>query len=92
MTLTQPGEPDQAVNLDLIGLMVRDQPDALFEIPSGYQTLAMGGAPTIAESASDYTGDVANGAVDAAKREADQRVRGKANEEASKLVRKIFKW
>jgi hypothetical protein len=41
---------------------------------------------------SGYTGDIANDAADAAAREADQQVRGKANEEASKLVRKIFKW
>ena len=92
MKLTQPGEPDQTVNLDLIGLTIKDQPDSLFEIPSSYQTLSMGGAPSIVGSASEYTGDVVNGAADAAKREADRNIRGKANEEASKLVRKIFKW
>ena len=92
MKLTQPGEPVQAVGLDLTGLTLADQPDSLFEIPSGYQTLSMGGMPTIAGSASGYTADVANDAADAAKREADRKIRGKAEQEATNLVRKIFKW
>ncbi|MEZ5986070.1 MAG: hypothetical protein R3B94_08975 [Hyphomonas sp.] len=92
MKLTTPGDPTQDVSIDLVGLTLAEQPDALFEVPEGYQTLTMGNQPSILGSVSGYTGDIANDAADAAAREADQQVRGKANEEASKLVRKIFKW
>jgi len=93
MKLTMPGEPEQDVSIDLIGLKISDQPDALFEVPEGYQVMSMDGMQTgIFGSVTDYTGDVANQAAEAAAREADQQVRNKANQEAGKLVRKIFKW
>lgn len=93
MKLTAPGEPEQDVSIDLIGLKISDQPDALFEVPEGYQVMSMNGMQTgIFGSVTDYTGDVANQAAEAAAREADQQVRNKANQEAGKLVRKIFKW
>ena len=93
MKVKTPGDPQQDVSLDLIGLRITHQPDVLFEVPDGYQVMdASGMEGSIMGSVSGYAGDVANEAGNSAVREADRRVRNKANQEAAKAVRKILKW
>lgn len=104
LTGRAPGEADRNFNYDLADLVLRDQHESLFEVPSDYQVMTMGmGYPGMtgqlpgAEDAEgnpvgDYAGDVARDAAGEAVREADRQVRRKAGDEARKAVRKILPW
>ncbi len=94
MMQVEPGQAAENISYDLTGLQRSFQPDALFEVPAGYQVMSMGagGMPGVLGAAGTYAGDVAGDATDSAKNEADRQVRGKVRNEAAKAVRKIFKW
>jgi len=94
LTQVEPGERAETVSYDLNGLRLAFQADELFEVPAGYQVMSMGtGAmPGAVTAAGDYAGDVAEDAANAARNEADRQVRGKARSEATRAVRKLFKW
>lgn len=99
-----PGQAGEEFHYDLTNLILKDQPDSLFEVPAGYQTLSVGagmqgmipgmtGADKgVGGSLGDYAGDVAKDATNEAAREADRQVRGKARDEARKAIRKVLPW
>lgn len=93
MTNSSPGYPPQEFHYDLTNLVVKDQPDFLFEVPASYQAISTGSAmPGFGAAIGGYAADVANDASNEATREADRQIRGKALDEARKAVRKVLPW
>ncbi|MEZ5938682.1 MAG: hypothetical protein R3C52_10760 [Hyphomonadaceae bacterium] len=94
MTQTEPGSAPQQIAYDLTNLKIADQPDALFEVPAGYQVMSLGagGVPSVVNGVGGYVGDVATDTATEARNEADRQVRNKAKDEARKAVRKILRW
>lgn len=94
MTQIEPGQRAENISYDLNDLQRTFQADHLFEVPPGYQIVSMGQGrtPNVFGAAGGYAGEVAGDAADTAKNEVDRQVRGKARDEATKAVRKIFKW
>ena len=76
------------MNYDLRDLAIGPQPDALFEVPAGYQLVSMGNPGMSAMGG--YMGSLAEDAKNTAANETDRQVRNTVREETSKAIGRLF--
>lgn len=88
LTMTQADGRTQTMNYDLRDLAIGPQPDALFEVPAGYQLVSMGNPGMSAMGG--YMGSLAEDAKNTAANETDRQVRNTVREETSKAIGRLF--